>query len=68
MWGNLYGAVFTDNTMLNEKSYDFSGDVISSAGLGLRYLTPIGPFKVDVGLNVNDPAEYGISFQIGQSF
>ena len=68
MWGNLYGAVFTDNTMLNEKSYDFSGDVISSAGLGVRYLTPIGPFKVDVGLNVNDPAQYGISFQIGQSF
>ncbi len=68
VWGNLYGAVFTDNTMLNEESYDFSGDIITSAGVGVRYLTPIGPFKLDVGFNVNDPAQYGISFQIGQSF
>jgi len=68
IWGNLYGAVFNDNTMLNEESYDFSGEIISSAGLGIRYLTPIGPFKLDVGFNVNDPAQYGISFQIGQSF
>ncbi len=68
VWGNLYGAVFTDNTMLNEESYDFSGDVITSAGVGVRYLTPVGPFKLDVGFNVNDPSQYGISFQIGQSF
>ncbi len=68
VWGNLYGAVFTDNTMLNEESYDFTGEVITSAGLGVRYLTPIGPFKLDVGFNVNDPEQYGISFQIGQSF
>jgi len=68
VWGNLYGAVFTDNTMLNEESYDFTGDVITSAGLGVRYMTPIGPFKLDVGFNVNKPSQYGISFQIGQSF
>ena len=66
--GNLYGAVFSDNTMLNATTNDFTGKVISSAGLGVRYLTPIGPFKVDVGLNVNKPSQYGISFQIGQSF
>ncbi|WP_373032259.1 autotransporter assembly complex family protein [Sulfurovum sp.] len=66
--GDIYGAVFTDNTMLTEKSYDFSGEVISSAGLGVRYMTPIGPFKLDVGVNVNDPTIHGINFQIGQSF
>ena len=68
IWGNLSGAVFTDNTMLNEDSYNFEGDIITSVGLGVRYLTPIGPFKLDVGFNVNDPSQYGISFQIGQSF
>ncbi|MEA1879467.1 MAG: BamA/TamA family outer membrane protein [Campylobacterota bacterium] len=66
--GDLYGALFTDNTMQNEESYDFSGEVISSVGLGVRYVTPIGPFKLDVGFNVNKPSQYGISFQIGQSF
>ncbi|MFT7880046.1 MAG: BamA/TamA family outer membrane protein [Sulfurimonas sp.] len=68
VWGDIYGAVFTDNTMLNEESYDYSGDIITSAGVGVRYMTPIGPFKLDVGFNVNDPSQYGISFQVGQSF
>ena len=68
IWGDLYGAVFTDNTMLTADAYDFSGEVISSAGLGVRYMTPIGPFKLDVGMNLADPSQYGISFQVGQSF
>ncbi len=68
MWGDIYGAVFTDNTMLTAKPYDFSGEIITSAGVGIRYMTPIGPFKLDIGMNVADPSQYGISFQIGQSF
>ena len=66
--GDLYGAVFTDNTMLTEGSYDFQGEIITSVGTGVRYMTPIGPFKLDVGFNVADFEQYGISFQIGQSF
>ena len=68
VWGDLYAAVFTDNTMLTDETYDFSGEIITSAGVGVRYMTPVGPFKLDVGFNVHDPAQYGISFQIGQSF
>ncbi len=68
VWGDVYGAIFTDNTMLTEESYDFTGEIISSAGVGVRYMTPIGPFKMDVGFNVNDPSQYGVLFQIGQSF
>ncbi len=68
VWGDLYGAVFNDNTMLTDGSYDYTGEIISSAGVGVRYMTPVGPFKLDVGLNVHDTSQYGISFQIGQSF
>jgi len=68
IWGDIYGAVFTDNTMLSADSYDFSGEIITSAGVGVRYMTPIGPFKLDVGFNVHDTSQYGIQFQIGQSF
>ncbi len=68
IWGDLYGAVFTDNTMLTPDSYDFTGEIITSAGVGVRYMTPVGPFKLDVGFNVHDPSIYGFSFQIGQSF
>ena len=68
VWGDLYGAVFNDNTMLTDMAYNFKGEIISSAGAGVRYMTPIGPLKLDVGFNVHDPSIYGISFQIGQSF
>jgi translocation and assembly module TamA len=68
IWHNLSIGIFNDNTMLNSNSYDFSGEIISSTGFGFRYLTPIGPFKLDVGFNTSDPSIYSISFQIGQSF
>jgi len=68
IWGDLYGAVFSDNTMLTADSMDFNGDIVSSAGAGVRYMTPVGPLKLDVGFNVEDPSIYGIQFQIGQSF
>ncbi len=68
VWGDIYGAIFTDNTMLTDESYNFKGEIISAVGVGARYMTPIGPFKLDVGFNVNDFSQYGISFQIGQSF
>lgn len=68
IWKEIYGAVFTDNTMLTGESYDFSGEIISSAGVGVRYMTPVGPFKFDVGFNVNDPSQYAFQFQVGQSF
>jgi len=68
IWGDLYGAVFMDNTMLSEESYDFGGEIISSVGFGVRYMTPIGPFKLDIGFNAHDRSKYGIQFQIGQSF
>jgi len=66
--GDLYGAIFTDNTMLTINSYDFTGSILTSGGVGVRYMTPIGPIKVDIAANVNDPKQYGVQFQIGQSF
>jgi len=68
VWGDLSAAAFTDNTMLTADSYDFTGEIITSVGVGVRYMTPVGPFKLDVGMNVQDSSQYGISFQIGQSF
>ena len=68
IWGEIYGAVFSDNTMLTKDSLDFNGDFISTAGVGVRYMTPVGPLKLDVGFNVHDTSIYGIQFQIGQSF
>ena len=68
LYDALYGALFFDSTMINKDAYDFKGETINSAGAGLRYLTPIGPIKLDIGANIEDVSQYGISFQIGQSF
>lgn len=65
---DIYGAVFTDNTMLSSTSYDFNGEIISSAGFGIRYITPVGPLKIDIGSNINDVSQFSIQFQLGQSF
>ncbi len=65
---DLYAAVFTDNTLLTKDEYDFSGDILSSVGLALRYITPIAPIRLDVGMNVQDTSQYVIHFQIEDSF
>ncbi len=70
IYKNFRGALFTDNTMISENQgiWEFSNNVISSVGLGFRYMTPIGPFKIDMGFNVKDRYQNAIHFQVGQSF
>ncbi len=68
LYNDIYGAVFLDSTMINKESYDFNGDMINSAGVGFRYLTPIGPVKLDIAANIDDIDIYSVQFQIGQSF
>lgn len=54
-----------------EQFPDGSGDIQTGAGVGLRYATPIGPIRVDVGVPTSGPDDSS-SFQlyvgIGQSF
>ncbi len=64
------GALFNDNTMIsdNQGIWEFTNRVISSAGVGFRYETPIGPFKIDLGMNIHDKSQRAVHFQVGQSF
>lgn len=70
IYNSFRGALFSDNTMIskNQGIWEFSNKVIYSAGIGFRYLTPIGPFKIDMGLNVRNQQERAVHFQVGQSF
>lgn len=68
LWKKFSWAIFWDATMLSIKESEFNLDFIHSYGFGLRYKTPIGPFKIDYGVNAKDHSIYAISFQIGQSF
>ena len=66
--GDLSGAIFSDISMISDKKFDLDGEYITTIGGGIRYNTPIAPIKIDVGVNVNNSDDYGITFQLGQSF
>jgi translocation and assembly module TamA len=70
IYKSFRGAIFSDNTMISENQgiWEFNNNVIYSVGLGFRYMTPIGPFKIDMGFNTKNRHESAVHFQVGQSF
>jgi translocation and assembly module TamA len=70
IYKNLQLGLFSDNTMIGSQQgiWEFTNDIIYSAGFGFRYMTPIGPFKLDFGFNTHKYSENAIHFQVGQSF
>ncbi len=68
LYKKIYGAIFFDSTMINKEEYKFNGTRIDTVGFGIRYKTPIGPVKLDVGFNVHKRKDYAISIMLGQSF
>lgn len=52
---------FIDASKLSEKVHDFSGDWYRSYGVGLRYLSVIGPLRLDIGY----PTEGGFALHLG---
>ena len=49
--GALDGAAFLDAGNVFENAFDIDfGEIRASVGFGLRYQSPIGPIRVDLGL------------------
>ncbi len=80
VWGKIGAVAFLDygNVWTNSWGFDV-GDLRYSAGPGLRYMTPIGPARVDFGyqltptdeLRVNGELQqrrWRVHFSIGQAF
>ena len=70
--GDFGGVVFVDAGNVYSGSFSYNlGDLRVGVGPGIRYNTPIGPFRVDFGIAVNPRAsdKFGrLDFSIGQSF
>ncbi len=50
---------------------DFEEDIQAAAGVGLRYFSPAGPIRLDIGFPVNGRGAddfFQFYFSIGQAF
>lgn len=72
VWGDFGMAVFMDggNVFNRVTAFDF-GELRGSMGLGVRYRSPIGPIRLDLGFKMDRRESEGRSalhFSIGQAF
>jgi outer membrane protein assembly complex protein YaeT len=80
IWGKLGGVLFVDGGNVWTESWNLNlSDMRYDAGPGLRYDTPIGPIRADVGFQLNripgllvngrpEPRQFRFHFSIGQAF
>jgi outer membrane protein assembly complex protein YaeT len=80
VWGNLSAVLFADAGNVWQSAWNFGlNDLRYDVGPGLRYLTPIGPIRADLGFQLNpipgllidgkpETRHYRFHFSIGQAF
>lgn len=68
----LGAALFVDAGQVSLESFDFPfGDLRYGVGVGLRYKSPVGPLRVDLGFPLEPPrgdAHWQVHLSIGQAF
>jgi len=79
LFGKLGGVAFFDFGNVSDRSLDVPTTLVYAAGPGLRYLTPVGPARIDFGYQLNripnllvngkpETRPWRIHFSIGQAF
>lgn len=71
--GELGGVLFTDAGNAYESISSEVGSMRFTAGVGLRYHTPVGPMRLDFGYQLNPPSDphfsrYEVYLSVGQAF
>jgi len=80
LWGNFGGVIFLDGGNVWDRRWKFDmNDMRYDVGPGLRYMTPIGPLRADLGFQLNpipgllvngkpQPRAFRFHCSIGQAF
>ena len=66
IWDKLYGATFVDGALLGQGSLESatSGAGSITPGIGLRYMSPVGPIRVDLGVNTTRLEQLSVITQV----
>jgi outer membrane protein assembly complex protein YaeT len=79
LFGKLGGVAFFDFGNVSDQSLTVPTSLLYAVGPGLRYLTPVGPARVDIGYQLNrepnlrvngnpEARHWRVHFSIGQAF
>jgi outer membrane protein assembly factor BamA len=72
IWGALGGALFLDFGQVSTRRFQFPVDDLRfAAGVGVSYLTPVGPLRLDLGFPFRPPRgdrAWQIHFSVGAFF
>jgi outer membrane protein insertion porin family len=74
VWKDFGAAFFLDGGNVFDRATEFDfGELRGSAGFGLRYRSPIGPIRFDVGFKLDrrpgsTESPRAFHFSIGQAF
>lgn len=71
LFGHFGGAAFVDAGQVSASNEPFFGTLRIGTGAGLRYYTPIGPIRLDIGVPVNRPPggdAFEVYIGLGQAF
>jgi outer membrane protein assembly complex protein YaeT len=72
VYHSLGAVVFLDAAQVDERPFHYDlGKLQYGTGPGIRYATPVGPLRLDIGFPLNAPAglpSWQVHFSIGQAF
>jgi outer membrane protein insertion porin family len=57
--GNTYSSLSNVSFRFNQKNMQDFDYMVHAVGIGIRYRTPVGPLRVDLGYSINPPAFFG---------
>lgn len=68
IYNSFRGVLFSDLTYTSDNYLPDYNIPYWAVGPGFRYVTPIGPIAVDIGIDPNDTTQYALHFRIGELF